>query len=62
MLGWNWQKIKQNKELSEAELLLFENYLLYPKYHPKIVGDVLKVIQKTSASVWKWKIGQIYAT
>ena len=52
MPDWNWQKIKQNKEHPEAELQLFENYLLSSsKLSSKIVGDVLKNIPKTSASV-----------
>ena len=39
------------KEHPEAELLLLENYLLHPHYHPKIIGDILKKLQKTSTSV-----------
>ena len=37
---------------TEDELLPFENYTLsYPPYHSKIIGDVLKNVQKTSASI-----------
>ena len=40
------------KHHSEAKLLLFEIIcFLYPSYDTKIVGDILRNIQKTSASV-----------
>ena len=40
------------KAKKHAELWLFENYSLsHPLYHPKIIGDFLKNIQKTNASV-----------
>ena len=53
MPGWNWQKIKQ--KLSNTLTLSF-GFLkiisfLHPSYHPKIVEDVLKIIQKSIASV-----------
>ena len=36
----------------EAELLPFENYLLfYQRYHSKIIRDIIKNVQKTSTSV-----------
>ena len=32
---------------TEDELLPFENYTLsYPRYHSKIIGDILKNVQK----------------
>ena len=44
----NQAKAKQHPQ---AELLLFDNYLLsHPRYHPKILRDILKNMQKTSAS------------
>ena len=44
----NQAKAKQHPQ---AELLLFDNYSLsHPRYHPKILGDILKNMQKTSAS------------
>ena len=40
------------KQHPEAELLLFENYfLLYPCYHLKAVGDILKNVQKAITCV-----------
>ena len=40
------------KQHPEAELLVFENYSLFHLgYHPKIMGDVLKNVLKTSVSV-----------
>ena len=35
--------------------MLFENYLLYPRYHLKIVGDILKIIQKNKCIRLKMK-------
>ena len=43
-LAKNQAKAKQHPE---TELLLFEDYFLYPSYHTKIKGDILKNIQKT---------------
>ena len=43
------------KQHPQAELLLFENYLhsLHPRYHPKIIGHILKNKQKkTKLSVF----------
>ena len=35
------------KQHPEAELLLFENiHILHPRYHPKIIGHILKNKQK----------------
>ena len=39
------------KQHLEAELLLFENVLLHPRYHPKVIKDIIKNLQKTSTSV-----------
>ena len=52
MPGWNWQKVKANaKQHTETELLLFKNYLFFhPGSQQKIIGDILKNEQKTSAS------------
>ena len=39
-------------QLAEAELLLLQNYVLFSStYHPKIKGDILKNVQKTSTSI-----------
>ena len=41
----------------EADLLLFESYLLfYLRYHPKIIGGILKNEQKTSTSVYDYMV------
>ena len=66
MPGWSWQKT-----FGFLKVISF----LHPNYHPKIVEDVLKIIQRSIASVlseviwlmtmkwgWKWKIDHIYAT
>ena len=46
----NQAKIKQHRE---AELLLLKIIrFLQTHYHSQIIGDVLKNIQKTNASVW----------
>ena len=35
------------KQYPEAELLLFENlHILHPRYHPEIIGHILKNKQK----------------
>ena len=49
-LAKNQAKAKQHPEV---ELILFENYslLVSKSYLPKIAGDILKNIQKTSVSV-----------
>ena len=48
-LANNQGKARQHPEV---ELLLFENYsLFYPRYHPKIVEDILNNLLKTSTSV-----------
>ena len=48
-LATNQEKAKQ---YPEDELLLFENYSLSSsRHHSKIIGDILKNVQKTSASV-----------
>ena len=48
-LANNQAKARQHPEV---ELLLFENYsLFYPRYHPKIVEDILNNLLKTSTSV-----------
>ena len=48
-LANNQAKARQHPE---DELLLFENYsLFYPRYHPKIVEDILNNLLKTSTSV-----------
>ena len=45
----NQAKAKQHLE---AHLLLFQNYSIFNScYHPKIIGDILKIAQKTSNSV-----------
>ena len=53
MPGWNWQKIRQ--KLSSTLRLNFR-YLkivcyLHLRYHPEIIDDILKTIQKTTATV-----------
>ena len=47
------KNLAKAKQHPEAELLLFENYSLFfhLPYHPKIIGNILKNVQKTSASV-----------
>ena len=46
------KKQAKAKQHPEAELLLLENYSLsLPNYHPKTIGDIIKNVQKTSASV-----------
>ena len=49
MPGGNWQKIKQmlsnNLRLNFCYLKII--YILYPYYHPKIIGHTLKNKQKT---------------
>ena len=52
--GWNCQKIKQ--KLSNTLRLDFR-YLqiirfLHPRYHPKIIGDILKMCKKTSVCLF----------
>ena len=46
--GWNWQKIKQN--LCNTPRLNFRYFkiirFLHPRYHPKVIGDILKMYQK----------------
>ena len=48
MPGWKWQKIKQM--LSNAQMLNFcyleVIHILHPRYHPKIIGHILKNKQK----------------
>ena len=40
---------KQSKRHPEAELSLFEIFLfLYPRYHPKIITDIIRNVQKTT--------------
>ena len=42
----------KGKQHLEAKLLLFEyHWLFHPRYHPKIIGNILKNVQKTGASV-----------
>ena len=45
-LAKNWAKARQHPE---AKLLVFELLLtfslLHPRYHPKIIGDILKIKQ-----------------
>ena len=39
-------------QLAQDELLLLQNYVLFSStYHPKIIGDILKNVQKTSTSI-----------
>ena len=51
---WNWQKIKQM--LSNTLRLNFRYlgiiYILHPRYHPKVIEDILKKVQKASTPVW----------
>ena len=47
-LAKNQAKAKQQ---AEAELLLLIIHFPRPCYHPKIIGDILKNVQKTSAAV-----------
>ena len=48
-LAQNQAKAKQHPE---TELLLTEFFsLFHPRYHPKVITDILKIIQKVSASV-----------
>ena len=44
----NQAKVKQHPE---AELLLLDNCFLHPRYHPKIIGHILKNVQKANNSV-----------
>ena len=46
------KNLAKAKQHPEAEHSLFENYsLFHPRYHPKIIGDILINVQKASASV-----------
>ena len=51
--GWNWQKNQTKaKQHPEAELRYFKIiHLLYSRYHTKVIGDILKNVEKTSTSV-----------
>ena len=41
----------KSKQHPEAELLLFENYpLLHPRYHSKLIGNILKNAQKKTST------------
>ena len=49
-LAKNQAKAKQH---SEAELLLIRNYSLSSsRYHPKIIRDIQKHVQKTRTSIF----------
>ena len=50
--SWNWQK---NKQKLSNNLILNFGYLkiicfLHPHYHPEILGDIIKNVQKISTS------------
>ena len=50
MPGSNWQNIKQklsNTQRLNSRFLKIIRFL-HPRYHQKIIGDILKNIQKTS--------------
>ena len=50
-LAKNQAKAKQHPA---AEFLLFENFALcYPRYHSKIIGDIIKNVQK-QVPLFKW--------
>ena len=47
---------KKKQKLSNTVMLNFCHLkiinFLYPRYHPKTIGDILKNVQKTNASIW----------
>ena len=45
------QRQAEAKQHPEAKLRLEINYFLHSRYHPKIIGDILKNVLKTSTPV-----------
>ena len=47
-----WKKLKQNLSNTPRLTFLYLKIIgvFYPRYHPKVIGDFLKNVQKTNAT------------